>query len=414
MTSSHRERWEGRDTAGWSAGPPSPFLLALADRLPRRGRALDVAGGTGRHALWLARRGLRVTLVDVAPAALARAQAAAQRAGLALHTVATDLAKDPPPPGPWDVILNVHVLRRRLFRLYPRLLAPGGHLLVEHPTRRSLRGRAPPRPEHLLEPGELPALADDLEILHHEEGWTPAGRHEARLLARKPSPEVVTAPFLSGAAAATGAAVVIDVFRAATTAAVLALRGGEPLLLAADPDAARALRRTHPDALLVGEVGGRKPPDFDHGNSPAELLRTPLRGRPVIFTTSAGTRGLLACRRADPVFFAGFVNAEVTFRRLLRLRPVRVTLVPLGWAGGVPAAEDAACAAYLAALFAGAPVSPAALVEAVRRTPGARKFGDPARPWFPPADRELCLDVDGLPCPLRLRPGSPPRLRPDP
>jgi ubiquinone/menaquinone biosynthesis C-methylase UbiE len=56
-------------------------LTGLDDLLPRRGRALDVAGGTGRHALWLARRGLDTTLADVPQVALEKAAAAASEEG---------------------------------------------------------------------------------------------------------------------------------------------------------------------------------------------------------------------------------------------------------------------------------------------------------------------------------------------
>lgn len=49
-----REKWNARYREEGPPSPPSPFLVGLDDLLPRRGRALDVAGGTGRHALWLA------------------------------------------------------------------------------------------------------------------------------------------------------------------------------------------------------------------------------------------------------------------------------------------------------------------------------------------------------------------------
>ena len=57
-------------------------LLDVAEQLPMKGRALDVAGGTGRHARWLAQRGLRVTLCDISPVALAAARGSATAARL--------------------------------------------------------------------------------------------------------------------------------------------------------------------------------------------------------------------------------------------------------------------------------------------------------------------------------------------
>jgi SAM-dependent methyltransferase len=115
-------RWE----ACWRARPgpvgaPEPFLVeAMAGVLP--GPVLDVAAGDGRNALWLARRGDAVTAVDVAPAAIARLQAAADAEGLKLVARAADLdeadalaglgpfavlvvVRFKPTPGQWDRLL---------------------------------------------------------------------------------------------------------------------------------------------------------------------------------------------------------------------------------------------------------------------------------------------------------------------
>src|SRR5215211_7845992 len=77
VSESDREKWNARFREQRQLASPSPFLLELDGILPRRGRALDVAGGAGRHAIWLARRGLEVTLVDISDVALdiARRQA---------------------------------------------------------------------------------------------------------------------------------------------------------------------------------------------------------------------------------------------------------------------------------------------------------------------------------------------------
>jgi SAM-dependent methyltransferase len=188
MAEADRRRWDARYREREPGlRQPSRSLVALADLMPQGGRALDVAGGTGRHALWLARRGLDVTLADLSGVALELARREAARAGLPLRTLAIDVEAEPLPPGPWDLVLCVDFLWRPLFEAIPAALAPSGLLVVVHPTRSNLQRHARPDPRHLLEDGELPGLDRGLEIVRYEEGWTEQGRHEARLVARSRS-----------------------------------------------------------------------------------------------------------------------------------------------------------------------------------------------------------------------------------
>jgi SAM-dependent methyltransferase len=182
MSDADRAKWDARWAARAGPGLPSQVLLELADLLPRAGRALDLAGGAGRHAVWLARRGLEVTLIDISARALALARAAEPR----LQVLALDLDTDTPPAGPWELVLVFHFLDRRLYAGLPGLLAPGGVLVVVHPTRVNLERHPSPGAPYLLEPGELPSLLPGLQILHGEEGWSREDRHEARLVARRP------------------------------------------------------------------------------------------------------------------------------------------------------------------------------------------------------------------------------------
>jgi SAM-dependent methyltransferase len=183
---SDRERWNARYAEDAAIPAPSPFVESLAPILPARGRALDLGGGSGRHALWLARRGLEVTLADVSDVALARAAAAARGEALSLAALRVDLEAEPIPPGPWDVVVCTYFLHRPLFAAIPSALAPGGLAAVSHATRRNLERHARPGPAHLLDEGELPRLLPGLEVLRYEEGWLEGGRHEARLVARRP------------------------------------------------------------------------------------------------------------------------------------------------------------------------------------------------------------------------------------
>jgi SAM-dependent methyltransferase len=186
MSEDDRQRWNARYREPTPGREPAGFLRSLADQLPTTGRALDVAGGVGHDALWLARRGLDVTLVDISDVALEHAAAAAREAGVALRTQRVDVESEPLPPGPYDMVLCLNFLWRPLFAEFSRVLAPGGLLVFAQPTRGNLQRHPHPSARFLLEEGELPRLVRGLELVSYTEGWTDEGRHEARLVATRP------------------------------------------------------------------------------------------------------------------------------------------------------------------------------------------------------------------------------------
>jgi tellurite methyltransferase len=189
---STRSSWNERHAAREASVSPATFIADRDHLLPARGRALDVAGGTGRHAIWLARRGFAVTLVDISGVALAAATAAADDAGVALTTVRADLSDEPLPPGPFEVIVVHHYLDRDVWSALPVLLAPGGLLLASQPTIHNLERHPRPSARWLLDEGEIGFLAEavvdadpDLHVEEVTEGWTEEGRHEGRLVLRR-------------------------------------------------------------------------------------------------------------------------------------------------------------------------------------------------------------------------------------
>ena len=184
-----RERWNERwaDLRVDDEPEPPGVLVESAALLPAPGRAVDLAGGLGDAALWLAQRGWQVTLVDVADVALDRAQERAQRLGVSIDTERVDLEQDPPPAGPWDLIVVSHYLHRPLLAQLPERLRPNGVVVVGIATMTNLERHPKPSARFLLDDDELPQLLPGSRVIRHLEDWSPWGVHESRLVAGRSS-----------------------------------------------------------------------------------------------------------------------------------------------------------------------------------------------------------------------------------
>ncbi len=135
--------WDARYAAVdrvWSATPNAVVARETADLTP--GRALDLAAGEGRNAIWLAARGWRVTAVDFSAVATDRTRRlAAERLGAGadlVDAVTADLMTWTPEPAGADLVVLAYLQlaaaqRRHVHRLAATALAPGGtFLLVAH------------------------------------------------------------------------------------------------------------------------------------------------------------------------------------------------------------------------------------------------------------------------------------------
>ena len=190
---------------------PSSWLIECADLLPSssapgetaeatRPRALDVACGSGRHALLLAAAGLDVLAIDRDAAAVEGLRATARTLGLGVRAEICDLeagdvatgdlgrgsmaeSRGALAPSTYDLIVVVHYLHRPLLRALVRALAPGGLLLYETFTVDQAALGHPKNPAFLLKPGELPRLVAPLEVVRQREGEFD-GRRVASVAAR--------------------------------------------------------------------------------------------------------------------------------------------------------------------------------------------------------------------------------------
>lgn len=142
--------------------------------------------------------------------------------------------------------------------------------------------------------------------------------------------------------------VVIDVLRATSTI-VAALAAGVPYLEpVATIDAARQLAAQYAEqggCYLGGERNKLRPPGFDCGNSPAEYLQLALP-KPVVFTTTNGTRALGSVTRSPVVLIGSFGNAAAVAEALIA--DARDILLVCSGTLGRLAAEDVLCAGLIA------------------------------------------------------------------
>ena len=187
MSDAERQIWDDRFAQREAIGVASTVMRdllsqAMAPQPP--GRALDLAGGMGRHALWLAAQGWHVTLADISRVGLARAQREAAVRQLPLEVRCLDFDVDAIPKGGWDLVVMYHYLNRDVLR---RLAAEvTGAVALVHPTITNLERHSRPSQRFLLEPEEIQILLAGWRLRVYEEGWTEEGRHEAVVLAEPP------------------------------------------------------------------------------------------------------------------------------------------------------------------------------------------------------------------------------------
>ena len=207
---------------------------------------------------------------------------------------------------------------------------------------------------------------------------------------------------LEGARAARGTAVIIDVFRAYTTAAVAFSRGAEKIILVAEVAEALDLRERGAGSMCMGEVDGIRPDGFDFGNSPFELSQADVAGAALIQSTRAGTTGAAAAAGAGRIYVCSFAVAAATARAVLADMPDVVSIVAMGDKGRARTDEDELCALYLRNLLEGRATDHGAIRSLVASGAHAGNFGDPSKPWYHPMDMEMALRVDSFPFAIRV------------
>ena len=201
---------------------------------------------------------------------------------------------------------------------------------------------------------------------------------------------------------AEGTVIIIDVFRAFTTAAIAFDHGASSIVLVAEVEEALALHDRGVGDLKMGEVDGKRPDAFDFGNSPYELSQVDLAGKTLVQSTRAGTVGVAAATRAESIYLGSFVVAQATVDAIRRENPGLVSIIAMGDQGMDRSDEDEQCALYLRNLLLGLRPDVDSVRNLVLAGQESQKFDDPAQPHFPAADREMALRIDSVPFAVKI------------
>jgi SAM-dependent methyltransferase len=167
-----RQQWDLKYEQGLpSLTKPDPFFVSayesfVGPHFPAAGVALDLAGGLGRHALWLASRGWQVTVVDVSDVAIAKLRQAAREIHTDIELLVGDAADYKFERKRFDLIVLFYHMDRSLLPKIVLALKPGGLLICKMSLH---SGKSTADSGNLLYRNQMPSLVPELQILHHEE-----------------------------------------------------------------------------------------------------------------------------------------------------------------------------------------------------------------------------------------------------
>jgi len=192
MSLGDQERWDRQYAERVASERPSAFLENIFDsghwEIPV-GRALDIACGSGRNALFLAARGFQVEAVDISPVGLEQAAARARAKSLSISWQRADLQSAALPEAAYDLAVDINYLQRPLIPVLQAALKPGGWIVFETFLIDQRTIGRPKNPAYLLAHNELLHLFRGFRVRCYREGkFADDGEPSFRagLLAQKP------------------------------------------------------------------------------------------------------------------------------------------------------------------------------------------------------------------------------------
>ena len=164
---------------------PAQFLVQNVELLPK-GRVLDVAMGSGRNAIYLAKMGFHVEGVDVSTEAVNTALESARKVGVSIRAQVADLETGYSiEEDTYDVIICFNYLQRSLVPQIKDGLRKGGMVVYETFIVDQANFGKPKNPNYLLKHNELLDMFREFRCLRYREGVIKGPRVVASIIAQK-------------------------------------------------------------------------------------------------------------------------------------------------------------------------------------------------------------------------------------
>lgn len=173
MSIDDRIRWDKQHLSSPGGEQPSAFLREVIESAAwpaLSGKALDIACGKGRNAIYLAQRGFTVTALDISPVAIEEGRKQAQRQNLHIDWRTCDLELAALDHAGVDLVINFNYLQRSLMASMRQAVKPGGHVIFETYVIDQAALGHPKNPDYLLRHNELLEWFRDFRVLFYREG----------------------------------------------------------------------------------------------------------------------------------------------------------------------------------------------------------------------------------------------------
>ena len=170
-----RSLWDAKYEHGLpSLEKPDPFFLSafdqfVADSFSNGGTALDLGGGIGRHALWLAKRNWQVTVVDISEVAIRKLDQKARQLDLMLDLFALDAREYQFKPTCFDLIVMFYHFDRAIWPSVLSTLKPGGLLICMSSLSWNSYEESDPLSIRPLARNEILSMLPPLQVMRHQE-----------------------------------------------------------------------------------------------------------------------------------------------------------------------------------------------------------------------------------------------------